>query len=157
MSRSAGRNVGSNSTTGLSRVSAPPGRTSSTTRAAVHTFVIEAVCIPLSGMEFPKAVAKITGDADEQLAFYDYAASSGPPAQRPTIESRFSTRAAPHEGHQGTRLARGRAGHGVQLIESAQARWRAVRPTRRPRPRRCTRRQRKIVEHPDDHAAPTAT
>jgi transposase-like protein len=70
----------------------------------------------LYGNKFPKAVAKITGDVEELLAFYDY------PAQhwihlRTTnpIESTFATvRQRVGPSHQGARFQCGRAGDGVQ-------------------------------------------
>jgi transposase-like protein len=79
------------------------------------------------GAKFPKAAAKITGDEDELLAFYDY------PAQhwihlRTTnpIESTFATvrlRTKITKGHGSTAAGLAMA---FKLIESAQRRWRMV-------------------------------
>jgi transposase-like protein len=79
------------------------------------------------GAKFPKAVAKITEDEEELLAFHDY------PAQRwihlrttNPIESAFATvrlRTKVTKGHGSTAAALGMA---FNLIESAQRRWRMV-------------------------------
>src|SRR5262249_1664844 len=79
------------------------------------------------GAKFPKAVAKITGDLDQLLAFSDYPCehwvhlrTTGP------IESTFAT--VRHR----TKITKGPGSRAAglamacKLIESAQARWRAV-------------------------------
>lgn len=79
------------------------------------------------GAKFPKAVAKITDDADELLAFYDFPAEHWIHLRTTNpIESTFSTVKLR------TRVTRG-AGSPVaalamvfKLVESAQARWRAI-------------------------------
>jgi putative transposase len=79
------------------------------------------------GVKWPKAVAKITGDAEELLCFYDFPAehwlhlkTSNP------IESTFSTvrlrtRVTKGPGSKGAGLAMA-----FKLLEAAQDRWRAV-------------------------------
>jgi len=79
------------------------------------------------GVKWPKAVAKITNDAEELLTFYDFPAehwvhlrTSNP------IESTFSTvrlrtRVTKGPGSKATGLAMA-----FKLLEAAQDRWRAV-------------------------------
>jgi transposase-like protein len=77
--------------------------------------------------KFPKAVAKITGDEEELLAFYDYPAEHWIHLRTTNpIESTFATvrhRTKVTKGH-GSRAA-GLA-MAFKLIESAQRRWRMV-------------------------------
>jgi hypothetical protein len=79
------------------------------------------------GAKFPKAAAKITGDEDELLAFYDYPAEHWIHLRTTNpIESTFATvrrRTKVTKGH-GSRAA-GLA-MAFKLIESAQRRWRMV-------------------------------
>src|SRR6516164_141201 len=79
------------------------------------------------GAKFPKAVAKITGDEDELLAFYDYPAEHWVHLRTTNpIESTFATvrlRTKVTKGH-GSKAA-GLA-MAFKLIESAQRRWRVV-------------------------------
>jgi transposase-like protein len=79
------------------------------------------------GAKFPKAVAKITGDEEELLAFYDYPAEHWIHLRTTNpIESTFATvrhRTKVTKGH-GSRAA-GLA-MAFKLIESAQRRWRMV-------------------------------
>jgi transposase-like protein len=79
------------------------------------------------GAKFPKAVAKITDDLDELLAFYDYPAEHWVHLRTTNpIESTFATvrhRSKITKGS-GSRVA-GLA-MAFKLIEAAQARWRAV-------------------------------
>lgn len=79
------------------------------------------------GAKFPEAVAKITDDLDELLAFYDYPAEHWIHLRTTNpIESTFATvrhRSKTTRG-QGSRAA-GLA-MAFKLIESAQTRWRAV-------------------------------
>ena len=97
------------------------------------------------GAKFPKAVAKITDDLDELLAFYDYPAEHWIHLRTTNpIESTFATVRHRTQGHQGPRLTRGRAGDGVQAhrgrpgpLASGQRT-----PPGRPRPRRRDVRQR---------------
>jgi len=79
------------------------------------------------GAKFPKAVAKITDDLDQLLAFYDYPCEHWVHLRTTNpIESTFAT--VRHR----TKITRGpgspAAGLAMafKLIESAQARWRAV-------------------------------
>ena len=79
------------------------------------------------GAKFPKAVAKITGDEEELLAFYDYPAEHWIHLRTTNpIESTFATvrlRTKVTKGH-GSRAA-GLA-MAFKLIQSAQRRWRMV-------------------------------
>jgi transposase-like protein len=79
------------------------------------------------GAKFPKAAAKITGDEDELLAFYDYPAEHWIHLRTTNpIESTFATvrlRTKVTKGH-GSKAA-GLA-MAFKLIESAQRRWRMV-------------------------------
>jgi transposase-like protein len=79
------------------------------------------------GAKFPKATAKITDDLDELLAFYDYPAEHWVHLRTTNpIESTFAT--VRHR----TKITKGPGSRAAglamafKLIESAQARWRAV-------------------------------
>jgi transposase-like protein len=79
------------------------------------------------GAKFPKAVAKITDDAEELLAFYDYPAEHWVHLRTTNpIESTFAT--VRHR----TKLTKGPGSRAAglamafKLIESAQDRWRAL-------------------------------
>jgi putative transposase len=90
-------------------------------RAAVKSFAA------VYGAKFPKAAAKITGDEDELLAFYDYPAGHWVHLRttNPT-ESTFATvrlRTKVTKGHGSKAAALAMA---FKLIESAQRRWRMV-------------------------------
>jgi putative transposase len=81
----------------------------------------------LFGAKFPKAVAKITADLEELLAFYDYPAEHWIHLRTTNpIESTFAT--VRHR----TKVTRGPGSRAAglamafKLIESAQTRWRAV-------------------------------
>jgi transposase-like protein len=90
-------------------------------RAAVQAFAAA------YGAKFPKAAAKVTGDEDELLAFYDYPAEHWIHLRTTNpIESTFATvrlRTKVTKGH-GSKAA-GLA-MAFKLIESAQRRWRMV-------------------------------
>ena len=90
-------------------------------RAAVKAFAAA------YGAKFPKAAAKVTGDEDELLAFYDYPAEHWIHLRTTNpIESTFATvrlRTKVTKGH-GSKAA-GLA-MAFKLIESAQRRWRMV-------------------------------
>ena len=90
-------------------------------RAAVKAFAAA------YGAKFPKAVAKITGDEEELLAFYDYPAGHWIHLRTTNpIESTFSTvrlRTKVTKGHGSKAAALAMA---FKLIESAQRRWRMV-------------------------------
>ena len=79
------------------------------------------------GAKFPKAVAKITDDLDELLAFYDYPAEHWIHLRTTNpIESTFAT--VRHR----TKITRGPGSRAAglamafKLIQAAQDRWRAV-------------------------------
>ena len=90
-------------------------------RAAVKAF--EAAC----GAKFPKAVAKITDDPDELLAFYDYPAGhwvhlrTTSPIESAFATVRHRTKVTKGPGSRAAGLAMA-----FKLIEAAQARWRCV-------------------------------
>jgi transposase-like protein len=90
-------------------------------RAAVKAFAAA------YGAKFPKAVAKVTGDEDELLAFYDYPAEHWIHLRTTNpIESTFATvrlRTKVTKGHGSKAAALAMA---FKLIESAQRRWRMV-------------------------------
>jgi transposase-like protein len=90
-------------------------------RAAVRAFAAA------YGAKFPKAVAKVTEDQDELLAFYDYPAEHWVHLRTTNpIESTFATvrlRTKVTKGHGSKAAALGMA---FILIESAQRRWRMV-------------------------------
>jgi len=79
------------------------------------------------GAKFPKAVAKITDDVDELLAFYDYPAEhwihlrTTNPIESTFATVRHRTKVTKGPGSRAAGLAMA-----FKLIESAQARWRAV-------------------------------
>src|SRR6266700_1575464 len=79
------------------------------------------------GVKFPKAAAKITGDEDELLAFYDFPAEHWIHLRTTNpIESTFATvrlRTKVTKGHGSKAAALAMA---FKLIESAQRRWRMV-------------------------------
>src|SRR5207248_8883402 len=105
------------------------------------------------GAKFGKAVAKITDDLDELLAFYEYPAEHWIHLRTTNpIESTFAT------VRQRTKVAKGPGSKAAgiamafKLIEAAQARWRAVNgpPPGRPGPRRRplrTRQARRARQH----------
>ena len=102
-------------------------------RAAVRAFSAA------YGAKFPKAAAKITDDADELLAFFDYPCEHWVHL-RTTNPDRINLRhrPAPDQDHQGPGLAGRRAGDGVQAHRSRArplARRQRTSP-RRPGPRR---------------------
>jgi transposase-like protein len=79
------------------------------------------------GAKFPKAVAKITGDLDQLLAFYDYPAEhwmhlrTTNPIESPFATVRHRSKITKGPGSRAAGLAMA-----FKLIESAQDRWRAV-------------------------------
>ena len=81
----------------------------------------------LYGVKFPKAVAKITDDVDELLAFYDYPAEhwihlrTTNPIESTFATVRHRTKVTKGPGSRAAGLAMA-----FKLIESAQGRWRAV-------------------------------
>jgi putative transposase len=90
-------------------------------RAAVRAF--EA----LYGAKFPKAVAKITDDVEELLAFYDYPAEHWIHLRTTNpIESTFATVRHRTKVTKGPGSKAAGIAMAFKLIEAAQARWRAV-------------------------------
>jgi transposase-like protein len=90
-------------------------------RAAVKAF--EAAY----GAKFPKAVAKITGDLDQLLAFYDYPAEHWVHLRTTNpIESTFATVRHRSKITKGPGSRAAGLAMAFKLIESAQDRWRAV-------------------------------
>jgi Transposase, Mutator family len=111
------------------------------------------------GAKFPKAVAKITDDVEELLAFYDYPAEHWIHLRTTNpIESTFAT--VRHR----TKVTRGPGSRAAglamafKLIEAAQARWRAVNAPHLVALVRAgaTFVNGKLVERPDDHTQPEA-
>jgi transposase-like protein len=93
-----------------------------------HALAAVKVFVELFGAKFPKAVAKITDDLAQLLAFYDYPAEHWVHLRTTNpIESTFST--VRHR----TRITRGPGSKAAglamayKLITAAQDRWRAVR------------------------------
>ncbi len=79
------------------------------------------------GAKWPKAVAKITGDLDVLLAFYDYPAEHWIHLRTTNpIESTFATVRLRQRITKGPGSRAAGVAMAFKLIESAQARWRAV-------------------------------
>ncbi|WP_405848972.1 IS256 family transposase [Streptomyces sp. NBC_01518] len=79
------------------------------------------------GAKFPKAVAKMTDDADELLAFYDFPAEHWIHLRTTNpIESTFSTVKLRTKVTCGAGSPAAALAMVFKLVESAQARWRAV-------------------------------
>ena len=96
------------------------------------------------GAKWPKAVAKIVDDVEPLLAFYDFPAEHWIHLKTTNpIRVDVRDRAAADQGHQGTRLAGGRAGHGLQADRGRPGPLAGdQRPApRRPRPGRRTLRE----------------
>jgi transposase-like protein len=113
----------------------------------------------LYGAKFPKAVAKITDDVEELLTFYDYPAEHWIHLRTTNpIESTFATVRHRTKVTKGPGSAAAGLAMAFKLIESAQARWRAVNaPHLVALVRAGTRFDNgKLVERPDDHVPPTA-
>lgn len=111
------------------------------------------------GAKFPNAVAKITDDLDELLAFYDYPAEHWIHLRTTNpIESTFAT--VRHR----TKITKGPGSRAAglamafKLIEAAQARWRAVNAPHLVALVRAGARFEagKLVERPDEHQQPSA-
>jgi transposase-like protein len=111
------------------------------------------------GAKFGKAVAKITDDLDELLAFYDYPAEHWIHLRTTNpIESTFAT--VRHR----TKLTRGPGSRAAglamafKLIEAAQDRWRAVNAPHLVALVRAgaTFEAGKLIERPDEHPQPEA-
>ncbi|MFE2839426.1 IS256 family transposase [Streptomyces mirabilis] len=79
------------------------------------------------GAKFPKAVKKITDDVDELLAFYDFPAEHWIHLRTTNpIESTFATVRLRTKVTRGAGSAAAALAMVFKLVESAQARWRAV-------------------------------
>jgi len=108
------------------------------------------------GAKFPKAVKKVTDDQDVLLAFYEFPAEHWIHLRTTNpIESTFRHRPAAHQGHQGRRLPRCRAGHDVQadrVRPGPLARGQRA-PPGRPRARRARFERGALVERPAAVAA----
>jgi hypothetical protein len=79
------------------------------------------------GAKFPKAVAKITEDRDELLAFYDFPAEHWIHLRTTNpIESTFSTVKLRTKVTRGAGSPAAALAMVFKLVESAQARWRAI-------------------------------
>jgi len=111
------------------------------------------------GAKFPKAVAKITDDVEELLALYDYPAEHWIHLRTTNpIESTFAT--VRHR----TKITKGPGSRAAglamafKLIESAQARWRAVNAPHLVALVRAGARFENgtLVERPDDHTPASA-
>ena len=111
------------------------------------------------GAKFPKAVAKITDDVEELLAFYDFPAEHWIHLRTTNpIESTFAT--VRHR----TKITRGPGSRAAglamafKLVEAAQDRWRAVNAPHLVALVRAGARFEagKLVERPDDHPQPEA-
>ncbi|MFD7342662.1 IS256 family transposase [Streptomyces violascens] len=79
------------------------------------------------GAKWPKAVAKITGDAEELLAFYDFPAEHWIHLRTTNpIESTFSTVKLRTKVTRGAGSPAAALAMVFKLVESAQERWRAI-------------------------------
>lgn len=79
------------------------------------------------GAKWPKAVAKITDDAEELLAFYDFPAEHWIHLRTTNpIESTFSTVKLRTKVTRGAGSPAAAIAMVFKLVESAQARWRAI-------------------------------
>ena len=79
------------------------------------------------GAKFPKAVAKITDDVEQLLAFYDYPAEHWVHLRTTNpIESTFATVRNRSKITKGPGSRAAGIAMAYKLIEAAQARWRAV-------------------------------
>ena len=98
------------------------------------------------GAKFGKAVAKITDDLDELLAFYDFPARAlGSSAHDQPHRVNLRHRPSPDEGHEGPGLEGRRPGHGVQAHRGRPA---AVARGQRTSPRRARTRRRPLRQGP---------
>jgi transposase-like protein len=110
----------------------------------------------LYGAKWPKAVAKITDDLEELLAFYDYPAEHWIHLRTTNpIESTFATVRHRTKVTKGPGSKAAGIAMAFKLIEAAQARWRAVNaPHLVALVRAGARLERGILVERDDHAVP---
>ena len=114
---------------------------------------------PPTAAKFPKAVAKITDDEEELLAFYDYPAEhwvhlrTTNPIESTFATVRLRTKVTKGPGSKAAALAMA-----FKLIESAQRRWRMVNAPHLVALVRAgaTFVNGKLVERPEDEAAEAA-
>jgi transposase-like protein len=114
----------------------------------------------LYGGKFPKAVAKVTDDVEELLAFYDYPAEhwihlrTTNPIESTFATVRHRTKVTKGPGSRAAGLAMA-----FKLIESAQSRWRAVNAPHLVALVRAGAHFEagKLIERPEEHAPPTAS
>jgi putative transposase len=101
------------------------------------------------GVKWPKAVAKITDDAEELLTFYDFPAEhwlhlkTSNPIESTFSSVRLRTRVTKGPGSKAAGLAMT-----FKLLEAAQDRWRRQRPP----PGRAGARRRPLRQGGDDRA-----
>jgi transposase-like protein len=108
------------------------------------------------GTKFPKAVKKITDDVDELLAFYDFPAEHWIHLRTTNpIESTFATVRLRTKVTKGAGSAAAALAMVFKLVESAQARWRAVNAPHLVALVRAGARFERghLVERPEGHAA----
>jgi transposase-like protein len=111
------------------------------------------------GAKFGKAVAKITDDLDQLLAFYDYPAEHWQHLRTTNpIESTFATVRHRSKITKGPGSRAAGLAMAFKLIESAQTRWRAVNAPHLVALVRAGARFEagKLIERPDEHAPPSA-
>ncbi|OLT38866.1 IS256 family transposase [Saccharomonospora sp. CUA-673] len=111
------------------------------------------------GAKFPKAAAKITDDIEELLAFYDYPAEHWQHLRTTNpIESTFATVRHRTKVTKGPGSRAAGLAMAFKLIESAQARWRAVNAPHLVALVRAGAQfeNGKLVERPDDHTQSAA-
>jgi transposase-like protein len=111
------------------------------------------------GAKFPKATAKITDDAGQLLAFYDYPAEHWQHLRTTNpIESTFATVRHRSKVTKGPGSRAAGLAMAFKLIESAQTRWRAVNAPHLVALVRAGARFEagKLVERPDDHTPASA-
>ena len=111
------------------------------------------------GAKFGKAVAKITDDLDQLLAFYDYPAEHWQHLRTTNpIESTFATVRHRSKVTKGPGSRAAGLAMAFKLIESAQTRWRAVNAPHLVALVRAGARfeNGKLVERPDDHTSASA-
>jgi transposase-like protein len=111
------------------------------------------------GAKFPKAVAKITTDLEELLAFYDFPAEHWIHLRTTNpIESTFATVRHRSKITKGPGSRAAGLAMAFKLVEAAQARWRAVNAPHLVALVRAgaTFRNGKLVERPDEHPQPEA-
>lgn len=92
-----------------------------------HALKAVAAFEKIYGVKFPKAVKEITDDVDEMLAFYDFPAEHWIHLRTTNpIESTFATVRLRTKVTKGAGSAAAALAMVFKLVESAQARWRAV-------------------------------